>query len=67
MSSFIGTIVNAGVYYNEDTPTYLSDECESARNNAGAISGSVIGAICGIGCIGGIIYMFCCKSKSAEP
>ena len=70
MTSFIGSIVNVGVSYNEETPTYLSDECESARNNIGAISGSVVGGVCAFFCLGACIYFVCLKAKSnveAQP
>lgn len=63
MTTFAGDIYNIGLYFNEQTPTYNSDECVSYRSAAGAIGGS-IGGVIAFCCIGGVIYLVCCKNKN---
>ena len=57
--------MNAGVYYNEDIPTYESAECDRVRAAGGLIGGSVGGAIAF--CLLCVCVYFCCCKKKTEP
>ena len=63
----LGNIVNAGVYYNEQIPTYESGECMAERDGGGggAVGGSVGGVIATLFyCC--LIYMAFQKKKQPE-
>ena len=63
----LGNIVNAGVYYNEQIPTYESGQCMAERDGGGGtVGGSVGGVIALLLCCGCIYLIFSSKKNAPE-
>ena len=63
----LGNIVNAGVYYNEEIPTYESGMCMAERDGGGgAVGGSVGGVIATLLYCGCIYLAFSSKKQAPQ-
>ena len=63
----LGNIVNAGVYFNEDIPTYESGQCMAEREGGGGAVGGSIGGVIAVLICCCIIFMLSSKKKEAPP